>query len=326
MFTRTIIALAAALPATPALADWNHPASGVSVPDAVGDMRVGQERNVTGDGTDVYVQYGTETEPVTLYVYRSSHPNPALWFERTRVAMRSNVGRFDESAVPRPFTLGPAYAPNGQRGEFALAGAPWKSTAVAIAQHGEWLLKARVTSQTLDPAGAAKRLDALLAAIRFANTPKSPPLPLTAPAPCSDEARFTGKPTRSDEARAMGSIMGVVALGQARGIQGLAAEPQLWCRQPVSGELAQAASFYRRLDGSAWTLLLGDAGMAASAYAFPEIGKGRGAGVYFTRTGPALLAETYDALPGPEEGAGAALAVLAGRKPALVTVDMGKAK
>ncbi|PAX09357.1 hypothetical protein [Sphingomonas lenta] len=320
MFVRITAALAAVLLPAAARADWRHELSGVTVPDVVGDMCRGAERRVEQDGSDIFVQYGTDAEPATLYVYRSSHPNPALWFERTRIAMLGNVGAFDGSAAPRPFTLGLAGAPNGLRGAFALPGRPWKSTAVAIAQHGEWLVKARVTSQTLDPAGAAKRMDALLAAIRFADAPKSASLPLTAPAACADAATFAGKPTTDDKLRGTGAAVGVVALAEAHGaVSGLAGKPDEWCREEV-GELAKAVTYYRKRDGSAWTALLGDAGVTASAYAFPEGVGAKGAAVYLNRTGPALLVETYDAMPDLRTGAGAALAVMAGQRKPLASI------
>lgn len=315
-----IAALALSVVAVPATAQWQHARSGIALPDTVGDMRKGAERNIAEDGSDTFVQYGTDDEPVTLYVYRASHPNPALWFDRTLAAIAANVGTFTAPA-PRPFTLGAGPTPNGLRAEFALTGRQWKSTAVAIAQHGEWLIKARVTSPTLDPAGAATRLDALLAALTFTPGPQAKTLPLTDPAPCTGPAALTGKQKSSDELRAAGAVMGIVGFGAARGLgMGPAAEPAKWCRQSLEGAFAGAASLYRSLDGKAWTMLLGDAGMAASAYDFGDLGVGKGAGVYFTRTGPAMLAETYDALPPAELGVGAALAVLAGRKPALVTV------
>lgn len=321
MFQFAAAAIALSIVAVPAAAQWRHERSGVTLPDTIGDLRRGAERQIAQDGSDTIIQYGTDDEPVTLYVYRASFPNPALWFDRTLAAMRTNVGSFD-TPTPQPFTLGTGTAPNGLRAAFPVTGQRWKATAVAIAQHGEWLVKARATSSTLDAAGTARRLDALLGAVTFANVQRAA-LPLTDPAPCTAAASFSGKQKSSAELRAAGAVMGIVSFGSARGIgTGPAAEPAKWCRQALDGPMASAASLYRSLDGKAWTMLLGDAGMAASAYDFGDM-RQQGAGVYFTRTGPAMLAETYDALPPAELGAGAALAVLAGQKPALVTVGSG---
>ena len=320
MFKAVIVAVALAV-ATPAAADWRHDLSGISVPDSVGDMRKGVERRVVEDGSDIFVQYGTDAEPVTLYVYRASHPNPALWFDRTLAAMVTNVGQPAGPAAPRPFTLGQASAPNGLRTEFAVTGKAWTSTAFAMAQHGEWLVKARVTSSTLDPAGAAKRLDALLAAIMFAQPASVAPYPLTAPAACSGKARYRGKPGGKAEVAMAASIATVAAHSEAHGgPTGLAAEPKLWCREDA-GELAGAISVFRRLDDSAWTALLGDAGMSASAQMLPKLAGVPGAALYANRTGPAYLIAVYDALPAWREAAMAAVPVLTGRAQPLATMD-----
>lgn len=322
MFARVILVTAALLSASSVRADWTHPRSGMSLPDSVGDMHLGQERDSLGDGMDVVVQYGTATEPVTIYVYRSSHPNPALWFDRTRVAMADNVGEIDRSVSARPFTLGPVTAANGLRAEFRLPGQPWRATAVALAQHGAWIVKARVTSQTLDPTGVGKRMDALLAAVRFAGTPSRAPLPLTLPAACIGTPTLAGKIRRGEASLAVGAAIGVIALADAHlatGGTGPAGKPGEWCRQDV-GRLAKSVTWYRKLDGTAWTALLGDAGMTASAYAFPKGMKAEGAAVFFSRTGPAMLVELYDALPDLKTGAGAALELIAGRRQPLATI------
>lgn len=309
----------AVLAPTMAWADWTHGPSGLSLPDAIGDMRHGQERDMSnGEKLDVSVQYGTDPEPVTLYVYRSSHPNPALWFERTRVAMIDNVGSLDD-APPRAFALG-GPVPNGLRAEFAPTGKAWKATSVALVQSGEWLLKARVTSTTLDRAGVAARMDRLLAAIRFAK-PVGKPLPLRAPAACAAPTTQSGTPRSDDKIRAAGTVMGVVAMADARGMEsGLSGKPDDWCRDdPADPTMRKMASVYRRRDGSGWTALLGDAGISAAALDLSEMGT-KGAALYFTRTGPTMLIQTYDAPPSLDQALVAVTPVLRGQAQPLVTI------
>lgn len=222
------IALAAAALALPAAAhaDWSHKDSGVGLPDRVGTMQRSGERDISnGQKVDVYVQYGTDSEPVTLYVYRSSHPNPALWFDRTRAAMAGRLASVDPAKQPRAFTLGGSPTPNGLREEFALTDAPWTATAVALIQAGEWMVKLRVTSQTLDAAGVSAKMDTLLAALRFAK-PVAQSLPLTAPAACAAPLSATGKADANDARVAAATVYGAVALVDARyGGTGLAGQP-----------------------------------------------------------------------------------------------------
>src|SRR5687767_7009028 len=71
---------------------WLHQGSGITFPARIGDMQRGAQRDLSNGGEyDVILQYGSGTEPVTLYIYRSAYPNPALWYERTRRAMNANV-------------------------------------------------------------------------------------------------------------------------------------------------------------------------------------------------------------------------------------------
>ena len=302
-----------------ARADWTHAPSGISLPDTIGDMRHGAERDLSnGEKLDVSVQYGTDAEPVTLYLYRSSHPNPALWFDRTRTAMLDNVGTFDD-APPRAFALG-GTAPNGLRAEFAPTGKAWKATSVALVQNGEWLLKARVTSATLERAGVAARMDRLLAAIRFAK-PVAKALPLRAPAACASPSTPTGSPRTDDKIKAAGMVMGIVAMADARGIPGgLSEKPDDWCRDdPAEAAMRKMASVYRRRDGKGWTALLGDAGMSASALDLADTGT-KGAALYFTRTGPTMLIQTFDAPPSLDQALVAVTPVLRGEAQPLASV------
>ena len=265
---RFLIAAALALAAAPGLAqqgDWRHAESGVSIPREFGDLRVGDEREFGDAGRfDVIVQLGSDREPATLYVYRSAYPNPALWFDRVRTAMNENVGAQGVAAAPRAITLGGAPSPNALREEFDLpAGGQWRATSVAIIQAGEWIVKARVTSATLDRAGVAERMDRLLAALRFA-TPLPAPHPLRVPVPCADNPTLGGNAIRRDDGRAVASVNGVAVYAEARGHGGLAADPGAWCRAR-SDIPPQYGTAYRRLDGSEWIVLVSDSGRAVSA-------------------------------------------------------------
>ena len=169
-------------------------------------MQLGRETDSRRDRSDVIIQLaGSDRELVTLYVYRSAFPGAALWFERTRFAMRANLGAPTDAVAPRSFTLGAGTAPNGLREEIDLpAGGRWRATTVAIAQYGEWMVKARITSSEADAAALARRMDLLLAALRF---PAAAPAahPLTVPTPCTDANAMRGRvraPSGEDSAMA----------------------------------------------------------------------------------------------------------------------------
>jgi len=326
MLARLLIAASVLSLATPAAADWTHKESGVSLPDAIGDMRGHGERDLSnGERQDVWIQYGTDTEPVTLYVYRSSFPNPALWFERTRTAMLDNVGAFDTAPPPRAVAVG-GPAPNALRAEYPLAGTPWKATAVALVGNGEWIVKARVTSQTLDPAGVARRMDRFLAAIRFAKQPADP-LPLTAPAACTEAKSFAAQPKTGDQMLGAGAALGLVAFGEARGmVSGLARKPGDWCRAELPDPaMRKLATLYRSNDGNRWTALLGDAGLSLQAIdTSPGMKDQKGGATYITRYGPTQLVATWDGVPDFVPALAGATPVLRGQAKGLATIGVGK--
>lgn len=312
---RTIFAFALALLAlaAPARAQdmWTHSGSGVSLPRIISEMRLRETRDLSrGGGFDVILQYGDSTTPVTVYVYRSAYPNAAMWFERTRLAMNSHVGSGERAADPRPFTLGGAAAPNGLREEISL---PSGATAVAIAHRGQWMVKLRMTSTSLDRAALAARMDQLISAFRFTGEATAP-IPLAVPGMCDGNARMEGDRIRNvaGEPLAAATVTGIIAYGEARGISGLATEPQQWCRATIEALPAQFGSFYRRRDGNGWVALMGDSGMAIAALPIEVPGRARAA-LYTSSPAATRVVAAYEGMPAPAEAIMAALPVLVGQ-------------
>ena len=316
--------LACASLAAPASAQerWRHEASGVSVPRQVGEMRLSGEQDASGgSNTDVIVQFGDAETAVTLYVYRSAYPNAALWFERTRLAMNEHVGAGERDAAPRSFTLGGAPSPNGLREEIALSGG--RATGVAIAQIGEWMVKARITSARLDVAGVTRRMDELLGALQFAQPPAAA-LPLVVPGPCRDETRRSGNLIRNPQSEgiAAAALFGIVGYGEARGHGGLAAEPQSWCRETGGRLPVRFGTVYRRIDGTAWVALLADSGRAIAAGPVDLPGRFRAA-LYVSTPTSTQVAALYDGTPDPDPAIELGIPIAVGMARGLTEIRMG---
>lgn len=315
------LALAAAALAQPAAAQdlWRHEASGISLPRQIGELRLGEQQDLSGGGGfDVVLQYGDSDTAVTLYVYRSAFPNPALWFERTRMAMSTNVGAPTEGVSPQSLTLGGASAPNGLREDIAIpTGGRFRATSVAIVQAGEWMFKARISSASRDRAGVAAMMDELLGAARFANMPA--PHPLLVPAPCGREAPRNGRRVQdsSPEVLAAAVLSGALAMAQARGSSGLAAEPAAWCRE-ASGIPPQYVTVYRPRRGTGWVALMGDSGRAVAA--MPLYGQAGRAATFVSLPGSTSVAALYDGVPDPDSAAVEAAPVVSGRARGLVEI------
>lgn len=235
--------------------------------------------------------------------------------------MRKRLG-VTQAAPPRTFSLGMSTA-NGIRSEVNLSGnPPWKSTGLAIAQSGEWLVKIRATSQTLDAGNLARRIDTVLNGMRL---PKNElgSLPLTLPAQSGSGTRFAGKQIKTvDDSRKAGAAgAGMMIFAHSAGIAGLAAEPQNWCR---AGSVAGSdAAFYRSLDGNMWVALPTDAGVAISAQMLPGPA-GPGAATYVSEPGGTVLTAIYDALPDPATALVQSTAVMEGRDQALAAITTRK--
>ena len=302
---------------------WTHAQSGIALPHVIGDMRRGEERDLSGGaGTDLMIQYGSDADPVTVYIYRSAYPNPALWFERTRHAMQANVGTATQGVAPRAFSLARG-APDGLREEIEIpAGGRWKSTAVAIAQSGEWMVKARVTSQTLGRAEIAARMDRLLAAVRLPAAAGSKPHPLVVPGPCGGTADYRGAPLGGDLGKevAAAAATGIVVMAESRGAAGLAADPAAWCR--IASQIPdQYASVYRPRSGEGWVALVGDSGMAVSARMLLQPAERTPAAAsYASNARGTSVVALFDAVPSPDAAILPALPVAAGQANGLMSI------
>ena len=304
-----------------AAGDFHHRGSGITLPARIGDMRRGEQRDLSNGGEfDLIVQYGSNTEPATLYIYRSAYPNPALWYERTRRAMNANIAAGAGDAWPRGFALGSG-SQNGLREEIELPeGSRFRSTAVAIAQVGQWMVKARITSPRLDKAGIAARMDALLGGLSLPAS-ESPTHPLRLPSACSESLPLDGSPIRGDRESEIASAtaLGAIEFAQARGSGGLAADPSSWCRS--SGPLDQHGSTYRQRDGSAWVVLLGDSGTAISGRSLASTGRD-GAAIFASTPAWTRIANVYDSLPSPEQAVEPAVPVLVGQERGLAEINV----
>lgn len=319
------LAFAAMALSRPAQAEelWRHEQSGISIPRTIGDMSLGSERDLSGGASaDVMLQYGNDDTVVTLYVYRSAYPNPALWFERTRLAMQDTVSANSVTVAPRAFTLGAGSVPNGLREEIDVPANAlgMRASGVAIAQSGAWMVKVRISSRSLDRAGISQRMDAVLAAFQVPRTERAPH-PLTLPGPCTDTAGLNGAAVpNSDEVSGSALANGLLVVAEGAGGGGLAAEPSQWCRMEVQFPV-EYGTVYRARDGSGWVALIADSGRAVVGRRFLAQRGRAGAGSFVvTPTGTTAVAGYRD-VPNPDEAIMAAVPVLFGESRGLGTIS-----
>lgn len=249
-----------------ARADWVHKPTGLRVPDRIGDdLSKGETRDASGgEQANIWVQYGTGDDAATLYVYRSAYPDAGLWFHRTETAMRGNVGLAGDSPPPTELKLFGAAVPNALRQTYALDSAAkgYRSTALMIVNHGEWLLKIRLSSKSLDAGALGERLDRFAASMRI-DSAETGSIAHVADCTAAPSPAIATPVTDRDEQMRTLVEGGTIAQMAARGSTGLAKNETNWCRES-NAALAPIATLYRAKGGSDWIMLIGDSGVAAT--------------------------------------------------------------
>lgn len=295
----------------------------VSGPDRLEGLPRGAPR---GQPLDYQLTYDSKDDSITVYVFRATHPNAALWFERADSVL--NIGRkgwqlSDATPIERITAFGAA-APNGLRRAYR-AGKDMKSTALAVIQVNDWIVKVRSSSTTLDRDAELARLDRVIAALSVKASPR-PAYPLELPAACPGGGRATitevlaaeaiGKP---DPAQTM--MAGLLAMANGLDLAGgkgsLAAEPLAYCRAVLEGPMAELGTLYRSKAGDGhWEVVFADSGRSFSGHFLPRVGddKATGFGMLtlndFDRSHVLMLTK---ASPDPGSGSTVAATVLLGR-------------
>lgn len=284
------------------------------------------------------VNYESDGEVFSLYLFRPTHPNAALWFERAEAILTTlwKERGLGEGGETRRLSVVGSSVPNALARSFSVSG-EYKSTGLAVAQIGDWLVKVRASSRTLDRDAQLARIEQVLATI----TPPAgakPPNPLTLPEPCPAEEAGTkfqmllnseaiAKPN-PETMLAAGAILLADAQRMAGGEGSLAAAPETYCRAELPGAGPAAALYHRKNDaGGEWTALLADSGTSVSGLKTLIFDKKK------TKEGGMITANGLDktrailfarGIPSPEASfVPAARLIIAGSKEAYVAVAYG---
>ncbi|HEX8643324.1 MAG TPA: hypothetical protein VF702_05355 [Allosphingosinicella sp.] len=307
-------------PATTPQGDYSHPASGAFFPRQVGAQRISRTADL-GNPFDTIVDYSGDNprESTTVYIFRAAVPDARLWFGHALATVGSQIPlAIFEAGPDQPLQAFGSRVPNAlQRIYTTSRTGPFRSTALFVAQAGEWIVKMRVTSPTLDRDGLSARIAAFAAAIRF---PDNTSYAVAAqPLPECDAPRFSGRVVEANAARlAAATGAGAAVLRRLR--EPLPDGGAGWCR--VHGPKSDPIlSLLRRTDGSGgWILLIGDAGRAFAAFAPGEIGLPADAATILVVAAPdyARVAALAQGVPDPGAVIEPLAAVLGNRNPGLL--------
>jgi hypothetical protein len=250
-----------------------HKESGIELPTKIDGLSQVESRASQSPLSSVY-SFADNTEAVTIYIFRATHPNAALWFERADAVLRTfGQDKLDQGSPPREFAFAGSPTPNGLVRTYKVQGSA-KSTGLAVGEINSWIVKVRMTSNNLEPDQLSIKLDSVLASFKILQ-PLVKARPLLLPEPCSEEASkvsirqlVTGvaipKP-KSESILTMGMMLVPHAAATAGGPEGLASKPETFCRQPLDGG-GDIAALYRPKAANAkeWTILFADSGRSIS--------------------------------------------------------------
>jgi hypothetical protein len=245
---------------------YKHKLSKLSFPATLAGAPRLQVRSIDPDLLDVFARYETAdgAEFLTLYVYRSVTGAVPVWFDRSQWAIEN---RPDVYGTPMLAVGAPSFVPPGQQAAsgliatYTLNKPPYRSTGVAILPFGEWLVKLRYSSKTLEGASLATAMRMALAELDWPRGVAAAPA-FSPVADCPTPLALSGesKPAPANGAAALlTAILGAAAANvPADKRQKTDQPPVTWCRDAT---VLKAGGVYRpNAAVDSYLIALSDAG------------------------------------------------------------------
>lgn len=217
----------------PASAAWQHAQTQMILPPRVAGLSRGELRDLGEAEMDVVAQYagGNDGTFVTVYLFRTATPDASLWFDRalTAILIRPEYGIPSDAPPPpaTPFQRPGATLASGLRATLDLNASGLRSSGVAVAPLGAFLLKVRISSSSLDRAALDERLARFIDGLRWP-APTEHERAATPIQPCPEPLRLrNARMIRGDMASALSDAMGGMLMQSAT-----EGEPPVYCREP----------------------------------------------------------------------------------------------
>ena len=238
--------------------------SGITAPAELDGMRRVDVRQLSENELDVFAVYQNGQDAITVYVYRTLSGGVPVWFDRARASVEQRKELFGNVApvVPTAFTPPGQSTASGLMAGWTLNRAPYRGTALAILPVGEWLVKIRYTSTSMDGATVAARIPAVLGALEW---PKAmPPAAVAAPvADCATPLTFAATAAPVTDPKAVQSAAltgGLIAAADGKAKPG--PTPPVWCRDPAPAPIG--AAYRLNADSDGYLLAISDSGRGIS--------------------------------------------------------------
>lgn len=313
-----LLIAATALPVCPAMAAtalpvqkgeaWVHAGSNLTFPanaDGFARDRASDLGSSQSELSFAYYDAKSETS-VTLYIFRAGIPDVSIWADRAEAAIVATAphayGNLDMAGRKwTRFSPWPNSTDAGLRITYGVSGMRAKATGLTMIQHGDWLIKVRMTSGKLNAAQLDARLMSFLAALAFP-APKNGGTAVYAMKPCADAL-----PDKNAEMIVNGpggsAMAGALTNSLLPPGSGKPENPGIYCRDQSSQRNwgvyrpnGAKNSYVLALGDGGNTMLIGpDAGMKVTDP------KASGFSVTLITTDRIVGFPSYDALPPPSQ-------------------------
>jgi hypothetical protein len=267
------------------------------LPATAAGLTRGEISDSTAAELDVSAQYHDQARDMLLlvYIYKPGIQDVAIWFDKAASAMRTSPGHGLETATlpaPIPFARPGAGTRAGLRLVMDVPGPGFKSTALAIAPVGDWLVKVHMGSRSLDRAALEAKLDAILASLGWP-AEASAPHAAAAILPCP-------RPLKTKQAKIARDDLGDVLVNAVSFSIEREGPPPVYCREP--GLPPELGVYRPNGDDNSYVVALNDAGLALSVA--PSLsallgGDGKKYSVTRLNHGSAEVLPSFNRLPPP---------------------------
>lgn len=256
---------------------------------------------------DVSAAYETQSEAITIYIYRDVSRALPVWFDRAiwSIENRPKVyGALQRSPRPLPFVPPHQSAAAGLIATYTVTDSPFRSTGIALMPLDGWFVKIRYSSASLDADALDARIRELVTGLRWPKTVRPEPA-VTPVAVCPDSLRFDGTAVPLPNTAESALIGSVFAIPMAEnGKAASARKPVVWCRD----DGVEPKGIVYRPDGAkdAYMLAPSDAGrgiMVATDPLQQILAKDSPAGwsIKFQHLSRTLNYQLMDRLPAPTQ-------------------------
>lgn len=247
--------------AVPANAAWQHAATQMILPSRSAGLTRADIRDNGNGELDVIATYENQEEGITatVYLYKTTTPDVALWFDRaaTAIMLRPEYGLAGAPPAPAGFARPGAASLSGLRAALDVRASNFRSTALAIAPLGSWQVKIRISAARLDRMALDERLSRFIGGLRWPAeaTAERVAVPIE---PCPTPLRLRqARVVRDDGAQVLMNLLAGVAVSRDGG-----GPPPVYCREP--GATLEYGAYRANRATEAYLVALGDAGIALS--------------------------------------------------------------